>query len=454
MTDQNINNNNLQPVIDNNMCIACGACIMADQSLSIQFNSKTMMYEPSGSGNEMAAKVCPSIKVDYDFLHQKRFPNITPNEHGVVDSIWLAQSTNITQNRNASSGGVIKELLLNYLSLDEVDGVIAINHKKGLEFEPDIIRNADEVQKLPGSIYHALSSEKVLKLLKENDGRYVIIAIPCQLEGIYSYIYNNEPDLVERIHTVIGLSCGWYYNHHALKAICEYKNIDYEKISDISYRGGGPIGKLKITSNGKETAISRRIDFDYQVAFDRSFNIPRCHFCINHVNYFADIVVADAWLPCTVGTKTGTSLVICRKSSTTETMKKLVDSGKIRVADATVDDIVDSQMRRNAFGDFAYAYAKYVKDNGGFCPDLKGPNFKEAYLISQKMVKSFHSSLILKRQLQQTGKYKKLWWRKATIELPKLSWRYIRWFLVKFLKIKALSGRKHKEIPRKLNGFL
>ena len=114
-------------------------------------------------------------------------------------------------------------------------------------------------------------------------------------------------------------------------------------------------------------------------------------------------------------------------------MKKLVDSGKIRVADATVDDIVDSQMRRNAFGDFAYAYAKYVKDNGGFCPDLKGPNFKEACLISQKMVKSFHSSLILKRQLQQTGKYKKLWWRKATIELPKLSWRYIRWFLVKSL---------------------
>ena len=203
----------------------------------------------------------------------------------------------------------------------------------------------------------------MLKLLKENEGRYVIIAIPCQLEGIYSYIYNNEPELAERIHTVIGLSCGWYYNLHALKAICEYKKIDYDGITNISYRGGGAIGKLRITSNGKETAVSRRIDFDYQVAFDRSFNIPRCHFCINHVNYFADVVVADAWLPCTVGTKTGTSLVICRKSLTTESLKKLTESGRIRIAEATVDDIVDSQMRRNAFGDFAYAYAKFMKDN-------------------------------------------------------------------------------------------
>ena len=232
------------------------------------------------------------------------------------------------------------------------------------------------------------------------------------------------------------------------------KKIDYDGITNISYRGGGAIGKLRVTSNGKETAVSRRIDFDYQVAFDRSFNIPRCHFCINHVNYFADVVVADAWLPCTVGTKTGTSLVICRKSSTSNTLNILVESGKIRVADATVDDIVDSQMRRNAFGDFAYAYAKFMKDNGEFCPDLKGPNFKEAKLASQNSVESFHNSLILKRKLQQDGKYKKLWWRKATIELPKLSWRYIRWFLVKFLKIKALSGRKNEEIPRELKGFL
>ena len=54
-------------------------------------------------------------------------------------------------------------------------------------------------------------------------------------------------------------------------------------------------------------AVSRRVDFGYQVAFDRLFNTPRCHLCVNHSNFLADIVVGDAWLPSTVFTKTGVS---------------------------------------------------------------------------------------------------------------------------------------------------
>ena len=184
---------------------------------------------------------------------------------------------------------------------------------EGLDFQPRLITDPADIDQMPGSIYHNLAQPRALELLAENDGRYVLVAIPCQLEGIYSYIHTQRPELADRIAFTVGLLCGWQYSHHSIRAICEYKGIDPDAIVDISYRGGGPVGKLRIvTADGKVTTTSRRVDIGYQVAFDRHFNTPRCHLCINHSNFLADIVVGDAWLPSTLTTKTGISLVICR----------------------------------------------------------------------------------------------------------------------------------------------
>ena len=73
------------------------------------------------------------------------------------------------------------------------------------------------------------------------------------------------------------------------------------------------LGKLKIRTKNDSTEYSRRVNFSYQVAFDRSFNSPRCLVCVNHSNYLSEIVIGDAWLPSTLFTKTGISLVIAYK---------------------------------------------------------------------------------------------------------------------------------------------
>src|SRR4029453_12058986 len=114
---------------------------------------------------------------------------------------------------NASSGGLIKELLHHLLARPEVDGIIALGHVEGLDFEAQLITEDAGIDRLPGSIYHNLSQPKAIEILRENEGRFVLVAIPCQLEGIYQYLYKCEPDLVDRIHTTIGLLCGWQYGH-------------------------------------------------------------------------------------------------------------------------------------------------------------------------------------------------------------------------------------------------
>lgn len=442
----------LQPVIDSGMCIGCGACVHVDDSLELILDVATQAITPSHASTAEAAAVCPAMGVDFPALHEWLFAATDVGPYGVVDEVFLAQSTDADRNLRASSGGLIKEMLIELLGRPDVDGAIALTHVDGLDFQPVLLTQPDEVDTLPGSIYHALSQPQALDLLRSNEGRFVLVAIPCQLEGIYQWIRTHEPSLRERIHTTIGLLCGWQFNHHALRAICQFKGIDFDAVSDIAYRGGGPIGKLRITTGDPDTTeqqvhtIGRRVDFGYQVAFDRSFNLPRCHVCIDHSNFLADVVVGDAWLPSTVTSRTGVSLIVSRTPATTALLHDLDEGGRVTTLTVTTDEVRESQKERIAFGDFAYAYADHRRALGLHTPDMTGPNRVAASPVDPGEVKRFHAEFERKRELQAARRYRFLWWRKATVELRRHIARYVNWALVRVVKVKSLfGGRKEPD---------
>ena len=428
----------LRGVLDNDLCIACGACVLADPTIELRLDPEKLIFEPSHPGNQAAADVCPAIEVDYRGLQDRLFPGAEQTAYGVVHSVMLAQSTDYQRNLAASSGGMIKELLADLLARPDVDGAIVLQHVDGLEFQPGLITEVAEVDTLPGSIYHNLPKHRALQLLRENEGRYVLAAIPCELEGIYNYVFRHEPRLRDRIHTTIGLLCGWQYNWHSIRAICQFKGIDPDRVVDVSYRGGGPIGKLRIwTDDGKETSTSRRLDFGYQVAFDRTFNTPRCHLCVNHANFLADIVVGDAWLASTLGTRTGVSLVINRRPDSDRLVRSLAGRGRVVFSEVTVNEIRESQKPSIAFGNFAYAYAGYLDELGLPRPQLDGPNRTAAQPVDRAVVADFHRELRRKLALQRARRYRFLFWRKATRELGRYAARYWDWFTHRVLR----SGR-------------
>ncbi len=437
----------LSGVIGSSMCIGCGACAAADPTVELRLHPDKLIYEPSHPSDERAAAVCPAVQVDFPGLQERLFPGAEQTPYGVVHSVMLAQSTDEERNRKASSGGLIKELLVHHLSRPDIDGVIALAEVGGLDFQPRLLTRPEEVDTLPGSIYHNLAQPRAIELLRANEGRFVLVAIPCQLEGIWQYVFTHEPHLRDRIATTIGLLCGWQYSHHAIRAICQFKGLDPDAIEQVSYRGDGPVGKLRIRAAGREVAVSRRVDFGYQVAFDRSFNTPRCHLCVNHHNMLADLVVGDAWLPSTVMTRTGISLLINRTAEADATIRRLAGDGRLVFSDVTVEEIKESQTRRVVFGDFAYAYGEYLDELGVHRPRMVAANRQAARLAPRRDVEAFHRELTRKLELQRAGRYRYLKWRKATKELRRFLGRYVSWFLVRVVKIKSLLGQR-KEVPR------
>jgi coenzyme F420-reducing hydrogenase beta subunit len=345
-------------------------------------------------------------------------------------------------------------LLRHLLSSKQIDAVVALDHVDGIEFASRLVTTAEDIDTLPGSIYHNLKQTSALHLLRDTPGRLAIVAIPCQLEGLYAWVKKCEPALRDKITLSIGLLCGWQYSHHSINAMGEYLGYDPSEIADISYRGGGPVGKLTVTTHdGQQYTASRRVDFGYQVAFDRHFNTSRCHVCINHSNFLADIVVGDAWLPSTVFTKTGISLVVCRTEFAENTVQSLVDAGHCVSIQVGEDEIRESQTDRVVFGEFAYAYANFLQELGLHTPQLDGPNKGYGTLKPRRHVAKFHRELVRKQSLMAARRYKYMKLRKATLELRSYVMRYVRWFMVRILRVKSLSGQR-KEIPRdRFEGF-
>jgi hypothetical protein len=167
----------------------------------------------------------------------------------------------------------------------------------------------------------------------------------------------------------------------------------------------------------------------------------------------ADIVVGDAWLPSTVFTKTGISLVVCRTEFAEATLKSLVDSGNCVSIQVGEDEIKESQTDRVVFGEFAYAYADFLREIGLHTPQLDGPNKGFGSLKPRRQVVKFHRELVRKQALMAARRYKYMKLRKATLELRGYVMRYVRWFMVRILRVKSLSGQR-KEIPRdRFEGF-
>ena len=454
--------NNIQDIIDNDLCVSCGACIQACQknNLEMSFNEKKGMYEPRAINPHLCddcncLDVCPSYVVDYSKMSEERFGKQPDSPIGNIDNVFLAQNTNKNINLKASSGGVIKAVLTHLISSGEIDAVISIKHQTGTCYTPELVCEVNEINNLPGSIYHNIDFSNVFSLLREAKGNIAIVAIPCQFDGLFKFIDKCEPQLKSKIKFTVGLMCGWTYSLHSLQAICKYKNIDFDKIEDVSYRGNGSVGKLTIkTKDGMVKKINRRIDLHYAAAFDRSFNLPRCHYCINHGNFLADLVVGDAWLPCTVKTKTGISLVISRTKKSTEYLKELETKNALILVNSSENDVIESQTPRVVFGNYSYPLADLVKASGHFAPQLSGPNKIKTNPVSNKELNKFSSRIERKRKMQMSGNYNKLLIYKYTREFKPFLYRYIRWFFVRILKIKSLTGSRKEISSEKIGRFL
>lgn len=350
-------------VVEEDMCIACGACVAAcpDNVIEPTYNQEREVFEVKVNDYKKCMEcrkcdpLCPSIEVNFPEIinkessEQKEISNLGP-----MLSIHTGYSSEHQHNNISSSGGIIRAFITE--AIEHNKPVICLGKTED-GYNAILAESIQDLSRIPGSIYHSTSFSNCIHLLKTLDRPCLLVAIPCQLEGISNYIHKIEPHLKDNIDLVVGLICGWMYSKHAIQAFTQYKNIDYKDVSDVNYRGDDRVGFLKLFTKKETLKFSRRKfdtinDFiDYAASFSRSLNRLRCRVCENHINIFSDLSVGDAWLKKYRTEKK--SIIVCRTKKGESALQHLAHINKVALEKSDLNELTESQSKDFVYGDSA-----------------------------------------------------------------------------------------------------
>jgi coenzyme F420 hydrogenase subunit beta len=407
----------IKKVVEDDMCIACGACLYACPPNAIEpfYNVLKGAHEVRLRNTDACVNcsapcetVCPSIEINYESLLQKYGDTANPkfNKQESIHNVYLGYSIAYRQDQVSSSGGILRAIIKH--SLKNSIKVICLAQEEG-DYGPKIIDDLKDISLIPGSIYHSVSFHRCIELIRSLDGPCHLVSTPCQLEGVIKYIDTCEPNLIHKIGLKVGLICGWMFNDHSLKAFASYKNIEQDP-THVTYRGGDPVGQLKFKVGGVERAYRRRYfdsiqeHVDYNAAFSNEFIRSRCRVCRNHLNILADIAVGDAWLQRKKGQKM--SLVLTRSALGEALILGMAEQGEIIIENGSLADIVESQTPGLVYGHTAKRLNRYLAKKkttaprfyfGSVCDDATSrPRWWDRYIFDLEMY--------LKRKIY-SGKY-------------------------------------------------
>lgn len=389
-------------ISDNDLCVSCGAClhICPFNNIQMKFNDYRGKWETQVknsdacrkcNGKSLCLSVCPSYNVDYVELASSNENNLL----GKIRSVCNGHSKNNEIRFSASSGGFIRELCMTLLQKEKIDGIISITHDNGLEYSPKIIT---DISLMPNSIYHNINFQNAFSLLKESEGKYLLVGLPCQITS-FSLLMKKKKytGLSNKIYAKVSLICGYSFDRKNVKAFAYYNNFDAE---EISYREMGRYRKTRLKNKSDELLFevfnpkNFRERINNMIFFDQFLPQLGCLYCVDHICYCADIVVGDAWQRRYSNDNIGTNIIICRTEKGEDAISQMES---FKFEKGYKEEIIEAQSAAYAQGTIGEAMKRVRLKRHYFIPDRRRTynlsdiqvyRFKCKHLIKIKVIKN------------------------------------------------------------------
>ena len=205
----------------------------------------------------------------------------------------------------SASGGLLTWTLERLLEQNEVDGICCVgpDAQSPTLFSYRICRTVAELRECSGSCYQPVHLADVLREIKQTEGRYAIVALPCTAKALRMAMKVNAR-LRRRIVAILGVACGGLTNRHFADYIAQ-RFMGHDNPVTIKFRVKRPDGQAQHrfvfgfrdaagNLTEKEATFSGGIGRIYQ---SHHFTLEACHYCDDMFAECADAVFLDAWLP-------------------------------------------------------------------------------------------------------------------------------------------------------------
>lgn len=347
-----MNTINILNVVKKGLCCGCGTCIALcpENALKIMIDELKGIYIPFLDEKKcidcgICCKVCPGHEVNFKELNSEIFGKQPDNILiGNYEGCYVGHSSKEDIRYNASSGGIITQLLISALEDGIIDGVLVTKMKenKPLEPEPFIAKTKEEIIEAMGSKYCPVPLNIALKDIIESktEEKFAMVGLPCHIHGIRKAEQLNKA-LKDKIIIHLGLFCGQNPNFLGTTFLIKKLKIKEKTIKSIRFRGQGWPGSMNIKfKEGNEISLSNYWSSSFGLNF---FTPDRCLLCNDGLCELADISFGDPWLNEFSSEKIGKTLIITKNNTCENVIKSMKNRGMISLKPINPEKVIESQ---------------------------------------------------------------------------------------------------------------
>lgn len=335
--------------IKHNLCTGCGICedICPTQSIHIKKTKDQnipTLNETTCLGNKCSRclKVCPGIGIN---LKQKEKELFTTEKYdnyiGPYVALYTGYSNNEEIRYHSASGGMVSQFLIFLLEKGIINGAVvtAFSEKDHITPVSYIARTKEEILKAKSSKYCPVSLHKVGNEIKNSEGKYVIVGLPCHIQG-----FRKRAEIDKKFRdNVIGyfsIYCSSNRTYNAQKFLLRKYAIEEKDISYFAYRDNGCLGNLTIHTKTKNISVPY---INYYGKLRSFFKPHRCLTCIDHYGALADVCFGDIYIQPYTKDKIGINSWITRNNYFDELFKQAAKEKYIVIDNLDAKTLNESQ---------------------------------------------------------------------------------------------------------------
>ncbi len=348
----------IKNVVNQNMCVGCGACTSACNSNAIEmnWNSEGFLIPKEiniCNGEGACIKVCPfnptpsDICKDEDVIAKKYLTNQNFNDRfGYYKNIYAGYSHKYR--KDSSSGGIATYTLVTLLEKKIVDYVICVTNvsRDNEHFSYEIFNSVSKIEDSAKTKYYPVTYGKLLEKIESMEGKFAITGIPCFIKAIRLSQINNEI-LNDKITFTIGIICGGlksrFYTEYMVSKSggtpLDYQNVEY-RIKDIK----GKARDYSFQCDSKNRRLAKLSRWDVIDMWGTGlFKAKACDFCDDTSAELADLSLGDAWMEPYLRDGKGHNVVISRSELADSILSEGAQFAKVKIDEIEVNDFLKSQ---------------------------------------------------------------------------------------------------------------